>query len=154
MLDIINPENHLNWWCLLLLMLFSFILGYFLSKWLNEKPLKDALNNCQEENERLRVLAGEKPLDNKSENSTEKPSLNFASFGKATEAEKDDLKKITGVGPLIENKLNSLGIYKFDQISRFSDEDIKNVTDLIKFFPGRILRDDWRGQSNILKKNK
>jgi len=79
------------------------------------------------------------------------PKLNFASFGAATEAEKDDLKLISGVGPFIEKKLNSIGIYTFDQISKFTKEDIDTVTALIQFFPGRIERDNWTDQAEKLK---
>lgn len=82
------------------------------------------------------------------------PKLNFDNFGKADETQKDDLKLISGVGPFIEKKLNSIGIYTFDQISRFNDEDIETVTALIEFFPGRIKRDDWKGQAKKLAKAK
>lgn len=82
------------------------------------------------------------------------PKLNFDSFGKADETQKDDLKLISGVGPFIEKKLNSIGIYTFEQISRFNDDDIETVTDLIEFFPGRIKRDDWKGQAKKLAKAK
>jgi predicted flap endonuclease-1-like 5' DNA nuclease len=81
----------------------------------------------------------------------EKKDLDFSNFGVATVDEKDDLKKISGVGPFIEKKLNEIGIYTFEQVSKFSDKDIDNITELIEFFPGRILRDDWRGQSTLLK---
>ena len=79
------------------------------------------------------------------------PVLDFNSFGRASETDKDDLKKISGVGPFIEKKLNSIGIYTFQQISKFSKKDIETVTSLIQFFPGRIERDDWRGQALKLR---
>ena len=78
--------------------------------------------------------------------------LNFESFGTATEADKDDLKLISGVGPFIEKKLNGIGIYSFSQISKFKKQDIEDVTELIKFFPGRIERDDWVGQAKKFMK--
>lgn len=68
----------------------------------------------------------------------------------ATADQKDDLKRINGVGPFIEQKLNNLGIYTFEQISQFDDELSNQVTDAIEFFPGRIQRDDWVGQAKIL----
>ena len=61
----------------------------------------------------------------------------------------DDLKKITGVGPVLEKKLNALGITRFDQVAGFSDEDIAKVDDALNF-KGRILRDDWIGQAKSL----
>ncbi|MCH2193043.1 hypothetical protein [Kordia sp.] len=84
---------------------------------------------------------------------TENSPLNFDSFGVADASEKDDLKRIKGVGPYIEQKLNTIGIYTFDQISKFTAEDMQTVTELISFFPGRIERDDWKGQAAILKKS-
>ncbi len=65
----------------------------------------------------------------------------------ATADEKDDLKKIGGIGPFIEDKLNEIGIYTYEQISQFDDALIENITDAIQFFPGRIKRDDWVGQA-------
>ncbi len=61
----------------------------------------------------------------------------------------DDLKKITGVGPVLEKKLNALGVTRFDQVANFSDEDIAKVDDALNF-KGRILRDDWIGQARSL----
>ncbi len=79
-----------------------------------------------------------------------------AAFGEriivANIADKDDLKKINGIGPFIEQKLNDIGIYTYNQISQFDDDLINQVTDAIQFFPGRIKRDDWVGQANRLKK--
>jgi len=64
--------------------------------------------------------------------------------------EKDDLKVINGIGPGIEKKLNTLGIYSFRQISELTEESIKQLTESIKFFPGRIDRDRWVEQSSKL----
>ena len=61
----------------------------------------------------------------------------------------DDLKKITGVGPVLEKKLNALGVTRFDQVANFSDEDIAKVDDALNF-KGRIMRDDWIGQAKTL----
>ena len=81
-----------------------------------------------------------------------KPILNFENFGIASEAEKDDLKKINGIGAFIEIKLNKIGIYTYNQISKFSKDDINAITELIKFFPGRIERDNWVEQAKKLTK--
>ncbi|MEO1258460.1 MAG: hypothetical protein AAFZ15_06670 [Bacteroidota bacterium] len=68
----------------------------------------------------------------------------------ATEAEKDDLTRIKGIGSFLEKKLNGLGIYTFEQISQFDANMIEQVTAAIEFFPGRIERDDWVGQATAL----
>ncbi len=66
---------------------------------------------------------------------------------RANISEKDDLKKIEGIGPFIEMKLNDVGIYTFEQVSMLNEESISLITDAIQFFPGRIEKDDWVGQA-------
>lgn len=73
--------------------------------------------------------------------------LNFNRIGFASIENKDNLKKIKGIGPSIEKKLNTIGIFTFEQISNFNSRDIAKITELIKFFAGRIERDDWVGQA-------
>lgn len=79
-------------------------------------------------------------------------SLDFETIGKGSLETKEDLKLIKGIGPNIEEKLNEVGIYNYTQISNFTSKDIDDLTELIKFFPGRIERDDWVGQANKLLK--
>jgi len=62
------------------------------------------------------------------------------------EGEPDDLKKISGVGPVLEKKLNELGITKFAQIAAFSAQDIERVDTELNF-KGRIERDNWLEQT-------
>ncbi len=63
--------------------------------------------------------------------------------------EQDDLKKVSGVGPVIEQKLNDMGIYHYWQIAAFTPEDIAAVDDSLNF-KGRIERDDWVKQAKDL----
>jgi len=63
--------------------------------------------------------------------------------------EADDLKLISGVGPVLEGKLNDLGIYHFSQVAAFSTEEITWVDDNLSF-KGRMVREDWVGQAKIL----
>ena len=65
------------------------------------------------------------------------------------EGEPDDLKLISGVGPVIEKRLNELGIYHFRQVAKFEQRDIDLVNDAIAF-PGRIERDEWIDQAQNL----
>lgn len=63
----------------------------------------------------------------------------------------DDLTKIEGIGPYIEERLNKIGIYNYIQISKLELNDIRTITELIDFFPGRIERDNWVSQAEYLK---
>ena len=68
----------------------------------------------------------------------------------ATAADRDDLKQINGIGPFIEEKLNDLGIYTFEQVGSLDEGMVEDLTTAIEFFPGRIERDDWVGQADRL----
>lgn len=78
--------------------------------------------------------------------------VNFSRIGNASEENKNDLKLIKGIGPFIEQKLNTIGIFTFKQIANFTDEDKETVNEVIEFFPGRIKRDDWVGQAKLFIK--
>ncbi|MCR9183052.1 MAG: hypothetical protein NXH73_09005 [Flavobacteriaceae bacterium] len=80
--------------------------------------------------------------------------LNFDNFGYGDEKNKDDLTKIEGLNPFIEEKLNQIGIFTYSQISRFTSDDIKALTHLLDYFPGRIERDEWVDQAKELKLKK
>lgn len=58
----------------------------------------------------------------------------------------DDLKKISGVGPKLENTLNQIGIFHFAQIARLSQKAIDELDDKLAF-KGRIARDKWVDQA-------
>ncbi|MCC4245538.1 NADH-quinone oxidoreductase subunit E [Stappia indica] len=75
---------------------------------------------------------------------TEPELLTGARGGKA-----DDLKRIKGVGPKIEGILNELGVYHFDQIASWNDENKAWVDTRLKF-KGRIDREDWIAQAKVL----
>ena len=117
-----------------------------------ETVLKSSENNVQEaiETQRHKTVA-EKTRTSYITYTKTKPQLNFDNFGIADSNSKDDLTKINGIGPYIEEKLNEIGIFNYDQISKFTFEDIRIITELIDFFPGRIERDDWVGQANSHK---
>jgi small subunit ribosomal protein S2 len=67
----------------------------------------------------------------------------------APEGEPDDLKLISGVGPVLETKLHALGIKKFSQVANFTADDISRVDDALSF-KGRIERDNWVAQATAL----
>ena len=64
----------------------------------------------------------------------------------------DDLKQISGIGPKIENTLNDLGIFHFQQIADFDDENVKWVNEHLNF-KGRIEREKWVEQAREIVRN-
>lgn len=61
----------------------------------------------------------------------------------------DDLQKITGIGPVLEKKLNEMGIWHYSQIAQWSEAEIVWIDDALSF-KGRVERDDWIGQARSL----
>lgn len=62
----------------------------------------------------------------------------------------DDLKRIKGVGPRLEQMCNMLGFWHYDQIAGWSEAEIAWVDENLQGFQGRVVRDDWVGQAKIL----
>lgn len=81
-------------------------------------------------------------------------NINFDRIGIANISDRDDLKRVKGIGPFIEKKLNALGIYTWRQIANFTAEDEDVVNDAIEFFPGRIRRDSWSSQAETFADEK
>ncbi len=166
-------ENTIDWVLfteLFLLMFVAFLIGYFFGKRKSKakRELSDKISNKQkiDINDIETIFSEIKPdiikiIENHKKGSESQPNkapqkkeLNFDSFGYADKMNKDDLTKIEGLSPFIEDKLNQLGIFSYSQISRFTPEDIAALTHLIEYFPGRIERDDWVGQSKSLQTKK
>ncbi|MEZ5906882.1 MAG: hypothetical protein R3C69_17895 [Geminicoccaceae bacterium] len=61
----------------------------------------------------------------------------------------DDIEKIRGIGPVLRQKLNDLGITTFRQIAALTPEDIERIDEVLDF-KGRIEREDWIGQARTL----
>jgi len=65
----------------------------------------------------------------------------------------DDLKKIKGVGPKLEQMLNGMGFYHFDQIAQWGPEEVAWVDQNLEGFKGRVSRDNWVEQAAGLAKD-
>lgn len=73
-----------------------------------------------------------------------------ATLDAARDGGADDLKKIKGVGPKLEETLHGLGVYHFDQIAGWGAAEVAWVDANLEGFPGRATRDDWVGQAKLL----
>ena len=68
----------------------------------------------------------------------------------APEGEADDLKRISGIGPKLEELLHSLGIWHFRQIAGWGPDQIAWMDSHLEGFRGRVTRDDWVPQAREL----
>ena len=73
--------------------------------------------------------------------------IDFGTIGVASASDKDNLQELKGIGPFIEEKLNALGIFKFEQIAKMTSKIEDEVNIAIEFFPGRVKRDEWVKQA-------
>ena len=62
----------------------------------------------------------------------------------------DDLKRVSGIGPVFEQALNEMGIYRFEQLARLTDGDLERVAAELETFPYRLVRDRWVEQARDL----
>ena len=64
----------------------------------------------------------------------------------------DNLKKLTGIGPALEKKLNGAGITTFAQIAALTDAQIAELEEQLSL-SGRFAKDGWVEQAKELAKD-
>ena len=74
-----------------------------------------------------------------------KPEL----LSEARDGKPDNLTLIKGIGAKIEEELNKVGIYHFDQIASWNTDNIEWADDTLGF-PGRANREKWVSQAHTL----
>lgn len=70
--------------------------------------------------------------------------------GRAIPENTDDLKVIRGITPVAEQKLMSLGVFTFDQISQWDDDAVITFARALGMSPGKLFQEDWVGQAKYL----
>lgn len=73
-----------------------------------------------------------------------------AALEAAREGCADDLKRIRGIGPKLEQLCNRLGFYHFDQIADWTADEVAWVDAHLEGFKGRVTRDNWVEQARVL----
>ena len=74
------------------------------------------------------------------------------SIGTATKSEADDLKEINGIGPAYEKKLNEIGIYTYEQISKLKAADRDQLSAIDGITREKIEAEEWVKQAKALLK--
>ncbi|MGX1023747.1 NrfD/PsrC family molybdoenzyme membrane anchor subunit [Psychroflexus sp. MBR-150] len=73
-------------------------------------------------------------------------------IGKASKDMADDLKRLSGVGPALEEKLNQIGVYTYKQVTKMTEKEFRILDELIQKFPKSKTK-YWIGEANLLNKN-
>ena len=63
----------------------------------------------------------------------------------------DDLKKIRGIGPALERRLNTTGVRRFKQIAEMSEQDLLDLAAKISISPAVAERGKWIQQARSLQ---
>jgi large subunit ribosomal protein L19 len=97
----------------------------------------------------LRGLRGKAArITERSDARAKKAAEAFKGF-RRPKGEPDDLSKLSNLSPELIKRLNGLGLFKYEQIANFSDDDIARLDEALNL-GGRIERDDWVGQARAL----
>jgi len=63
----------------------------------------------------------------------------------------DDLTAIRGLGPVTQERLNALGVFHYSQLAQMTDENASWIALRIHIVPGRLMRDRWAEQAQMLQ---
>lgn len=130
--------------------LIGLILGYIIAK---SKYLK--INCVKDDNKNIDIKSDTKnksainPIFKKNSKLDFKPLV----LSSAKQRGKDNLKKIKGINSKIENDLNTLGIYHFEQIASWSSKNCDWIEEFLHL-SGVAKNNQWIEQAKILNTGK
>ena len=118
-----------------LLFLFVSLLAFLFGRWMTKRNFVDTSESDEDAPAELRVV----PIS--------AVRIESATLAAVTHGEKDNLRRIGGIGPHLERRLNKNGIFYFWQIADWTAQDIRQIDDRLDTFKGRIDRDNWVPQA-------
>ena len=74
-------------------------------------------------------------------------SIDWKKIGEFGGSSSDDLTLINGIDEFTQKKLNSLGVFSYEQLSRMDSTIAKNVNDALEMLPGKVIEMDWTKQA-------
>lgn len=164
--------------CIILAVILGFLIGWLLRIWPRKDQLcnlEEKLNRLETRIDSFSQDKGATGLDSKVEECLKKCSAFEDRFRKDLDIEgaeiaalksrieqlekkpeqsvastvKDDLRKISGIGKVLEKMLNSQGLTSFRQIAELSEAAVDSLDQFLNF-PDRIRREKWREQARQL----
>lgn len=150
-ITIFTNQNAAHLFELFLWMLGAFLIGWFFAKSIyskiHQQEIKDYKNQVELFEEEINTTI-------KARKTYERGILVPKISSITPDKKPDDLKKIKGIGPVLESKLNELGICTFEQITLLTDTDLDKIAEVTTFGKSKILTDDWIGQAKELQQAK
>jgi len=149
---------------LLIAGLIGFVVGWYVRGEYDKTPLEQKEESTEEVVEKSVVPKEEKVVEEvaevieseiekkeeiKDEVNEEPVQEEIKLLGEARSEGKDKLSTIKGIGPVLEDKLNKLGIYHFDQIATWTVEQQAWIGKELQF-PKRVEREEWVQQAKAL----
>jgi predicted flap endonuclease-1-like 5' DNA nuclease len=81
-----------------------------------------------------------------------KSGFSYINLGVAHKNFANNLTLIKGISLWLEERLNLMDIFTFEQISKLTAEDVKTITEILEISPNRINDDNWIGQAKEMMK--
>ena len=135
---------------LLFWLLAVFVLGLVIGWWLHVKISSvPEIAEVKPMDKALRTSSDNDDKDNQADGNSVPYSWAPTILYAPPVEKRDDLKKISGIGNKLEQLLNDLGIYKYEQLANFNQQNIAWVNNRL-YFSGRIEREKWVEQAKLL----
>jgi NADH-quinone oxidoreductase subunit E len=156
--------------CLLIAALIGFIIGFIVAKATTKKPetqkptkeekvttdkesfkqdIETFIETISEEDKEVETPTTDIKEVSLEEVETEEKTLSPEILAAPRDNKKDPLTQIKGIGPKVEEQLNQAGIYHFEQIANWSEENIQWL-EVNTTFAHRAKKDLWVKQAKAL----
>ena len=142
-----------------IVLLVGFFVGWRWSRFLYRRALRENDSYWKDEIKKLSCASFENnyhephvkiKIDKVAQKASLKAELSKLNYLNKT-LKKENLQLIQGVGKVVEETLNDLGVYGFAQVAAWNYEVIPKINEYLNF-SGRIQRERWVEQAQILAK--
>lgn len=146
---------------LIIASIIGFLIGFIIGRSSNKSTYKEQKSLNEEQMEHHEAIEVEKtsevkkaktsvnPIFRKNSSVDNKPLI----LSSPRQKGKDNLKKIKGIDSLIEEKLNKLGIFHFDQVANWSNKNCDWIEEFMQI-SGCVKKFQWVEQAKILESGK
>jgi predicted flap endonuclease-1-like 5' DNA nuclease len=118
------------------------------------KPVAEKVKKAKAKAEKVEKAKAEKAPKAKAEKApkakAEKAPKAKAAKLAPTSSIPDNLELIKGLGPKVNNLLKGLGVTSFAQVANWTAADVADIDAQLGAFAGRITRDNWIDQAQLL----